>query len=638
MRFFNTLFLTLFVSVNMQAQSDDTPLCKHIDDAALRLHAALRTATTGINFDIKYHRCNWNVDPSQYQISGSVFTLFEAKSTLTQIEFDLSSSLLIDSVRYHSSALIYTHQNDIVSIQLPGAVAAGNLDSIEIFYNGNPPTSGFGSFNQGNHNGTPVLWTLSEPFGASDWWPSKNSLTDKIDSIDIFVTTPSANRVASNGKLISEVVNGSNKLYHWKSNYPIASYLVAIAVTNYVQYADYVPLAGGDSLEVLNYVYPEDLTTAQAQTQSIIPIIQLYDSLVIEYPFKSEKYGHAQFNWGGGMEHQTMSFVVNFGYSLLAHECAHQWFGDLITCGSWEDIWLNEGFATYFEGLTVERYSPANWLSWKQNKINNITSLPNGSVKCTDTTNVNRIFSGRLSYNKGSYLLNMLRWKLGDATFFQALRNYLNDPALKFGFAKTPDLINHLQNASGQSLTTFFNQWYYGEGFPSYQVNWSQQGSSVYVQINQTTSANISFFEMPVPIRFYGNGIDTTLVFNHTYSGQLFVANLPFQVTSIQFDPELWILSANNTITTGLPNVETNTSAFNIFPNPAKDQLTLSFEEMPIQIKTVTIVDATGKTVLNFFTEKKKEVINVKNMAKGNYLIEVKSGTKIYTNKFLISY
>jgi aminopeptidase N len=622
----------------MQAQSDDTPLCKHIDDAALRLHAALRTATTGINFDIKYHRCNWNVDPSQYQISGSVFTLFEAKSTLTQIEFDLSSSLLIDSVRYHSSALIYTHQNDIVSIQLPGAVAAGNLDSIEIFYNGNPPTSGFGSFNQGNHNGTPVLWTLSEPFGASDWWPSKNSLTDKIDSIDIFVTTPSANRVASNGKLISEVVNGSNKLYHWKSNYPIASYLVAIAVTNYVQYADYVPLAGGDSLEVLNYVYPEDLTTAQAQTQSIIPIIQLYDSLVIEYPFKSEKYGHAQFNWGGGMEHQTMSFVVNFGYSLLAHECAHQWFGDLITCGSWEDIWLNEGFATYFEGLTVERYSPANWLSWKQNKINNITSLPNGSVKCTDTTNVNRIFSGRLSYNKGSYLLNMLRWKLGDATFFQALRNYLNDPALKFGFAKTPDLINHLQNASGQSLTTFFNQWYYGEGFPSYQVNWSQQGSSVYVQINQTTSANISFFEMPVPIRFYGNGIDTTLVFNHTYSGQLFVANLPFQVTSIQFDPELWILSANNTITTGLPNVETNTSAFNIFPNPAKDQLTLSFEEMPIQIKTVTIVDATGKTVLNFFTEKKKEVINVKNMAKGNYLIEVKSGTKIYTNKFLISY
>jgi len=100
-------------------------------------------------------------------------------------------------------------------------------------------------------------------------------------------------------------------------------------------------MAVGDSLQVLNYVYPENLSSAQLQTPDIIPIIQLYDSLTIPYPFRNEKYGHAQFNWGGGMEHQTMSFMVNFNQDLMAHECAHQWFGDLITCGSWEDIWLN---------------------------------------------------------------------------------------------------------------------------------------------------------------------------------------------------------------------------------------------------------------------------------------------------------
>ncbi len=433
------------------------------------------------NYDLKYHRCEWEIDPAVYFIKGAITSYFKPTvSGFNQIAFDFSDSLDVDSVKYHNSVLSSIQLGgDVIQISLPSVIPINTLDSITVYYHGVPPSTGFGSFIQSTHNGVPVVWTLSEPFGAKEWWPCKQSLNDKIDSVDIFITTPQIYRAASNGLLLSENISGNSKIYHWKTRYPVAAYLIAAAVTNYSTYSDFVPLPGGDSLQVLNYVYPEGDSLARTLTPAIIEIIKFYDSIAVTYPFANEKYGHAQFGWGGGMEHQTMSFVVGFNYSLIAHECAHQWFGDHITCGSWQDIWLNEGFATYFEGLTVERYFPGNWLQWKTSAVNNITSWPGGSVLCDDTTSVNRIFDGRLSYNKGGYLLHMLRWKLGDSIFFLSLKNYLNDPLLAGKYARTPDLIAHFEAASNQSLTSFFNQWYYNQGFPSYHLLWGQTGSDV---------------------------------------------------------------------------------------------------------------------------------------------------------------
>ena len=437
------------------------------------------------------------------------------------------------------------------------------------------------------------------------------------------VTTPSVNRVGSNGVLLSETVQGANTVYHWQSHYPISTYLIAVAVTNYAQYSDYVPRSNGDSIQVLNYVYPEDLASAQSQTPDIINTILLYDSLFVEYPFADEKYGHAQFNWGGGMEHQTMTFIVNFGHSLMAHECAHQWFGDYITCGSWEDIWLNEGFATYLEGLTEEFNFPATWMGWKQAKIQNITSAPDGSVKCTDSTDINRIFNGRLTYNKGSYLLHMLRWQVGNANFFQGMKDYLNDPALHFGFAKTPDFIGHMQNASGQNLTTFFNQWYHNQGFPSYQISHTFDAgtNTVNLQINQTTShPSVSFFEMPVPIHFVGIGYDTTIVFNHAYSGQLFSANIPWQVDSVIFDPELWILSTNNSVTLGVTENENSNSLATVFPNPVKTVVNLHTQNT---ILVTEIIDINGRIMKSTKHNSNEVILNVDDLQVGLYFIKV---------------
>jgi aminopeptidase N len=594
----------------------------------------------GGNYDLKYHRCVWEIDPAVSFIKGNITSYFKpAINGFNQIEFDLSMVLTVDSVKFHNTNISFSQiNNDVLQINLPTIIPINTLDSVTVFYQGVPPHADTASFYQSTHNGTPIIWTLSEPFGAKDWWACKQSLTDKIDSLDIIVTVPQQNKVASNGILISEILSGNNKIFHWKTKYPIAAYLVGIAVTNYSGYSDFVPLQSGDSLEVLNYVYPENLATAQSQTPDIINIIKFYDSLTIEYPFAKEKYGHAQFNWGGGMEHQTMSFVVNFSHALMAHECAHQWFGDRVTCASWQDIWLNEGFATYFEGLTEERYFPDTWMTWKQQKIENITSLPDGSVLCDDTTSVKRIFSARLSYNKGAYLLHMLRCKLGDSIFFLALKNYLNDSLLAGSYAHTPALIAHLEATSNQSLKSFFNEWYYNQGYPSYQLVWAQSGNEVTLTVEQAQShSSVSFFEMPIQIMFIGQTRDTTIIFEHTYSGQIFSATINFPIIKVKFDPELRIISSGNTVTEK-QEYSSIDNQVNIYPNPTKDNLNILSLNNTNTVQSFEITDVSGKIIFKSdkYTGLQKLItISTISFSRGTYFIKLFLKTGVNYKSFI---
>lgn len=585
-------------------------------------------AQVGGNCDLKYHRCEWEIDPTVSFIKGSITSYFKpVVSGFTQIEFDLTSALTVDSVKYHTTNISFTQlTNDILQINLPSTIPINTLDSISVFYQGIPPGGDTASFYRTTHNGAPIIWTLSEPFGAKNWWPCKQSLTDKIDSVDIIVSTPQPNKVASNGILLSEISTGGNTISHWKTTYPIAAYLIGIAVTNYSSYSDFVPLQNGDSLQVLNYVYPENLAAAQAQTPEIINIIQFYDSLTIPYPFAKEKYGQAQFEWGGGIEHQTMSFVKTFNHDLMAHECAHQWFGDHITCASWQDIWLNEGFATYFEGLTEERFFSDTWMSWKEQKIANITSLPGGSVMCNDTTSESRIFDGRLSYNKGAYLLHMLRWKLGDITFFLAIKNYLSDTLLAGKYAHTTNLISHLEATSGSSLSNFFNEWYYGQGFPSYQLEWEQTGSNVTLTIDQTQShSSVPFYEMPIEIMFIGPAKDTTIIFDNTYSGQIFTPTINFPVINVKFDPKLWILSSGNTVKEKQGS-HSSDDQVSIFPNPTKSTLNILSLNNANTVEYFEIMDSSGKIVFRSDTYSgTQKLITISNISfsKGTYLVKL---------------
>lgn len=640
------IFISLIFINTTFAQTFDDDL-KSISEAeaksAMRRMSQVysRNLNTG-NYDIKYHRLNLNVDPSVAQISGDVTTYFEAKENLSQITFELTQNMVVSQVLQRGNALSFTqNSDDEVVITLSQTQNQGVLDSLTISYSGNPVSSGFGSFEQTTHNGAPIIWTLSEPYGAKGWWPCKQDLNDKIDSIDVYLNTPRFNPsneeyiALSNGVEISQTYNGNDKTTRYKHKFPIPAYLVAIAATNYAVYSHEVP-NDGNSFEIVNYVYPENLDYALDNTGVTVDIMEFFSNTFEEYPYAEEKYGHAQFGWGGGMEHTTVSFMGNFSRGLIAHELAHQWFGDKVTCGSWKDIWLNEGFATYLSGLVIENFDGNfSFRNWKEQRINSITSYPYGAVYLSDqdTTSVGRIFSSRLSYNKGAMVLHMLRKKIGDANFYQGMQAYLDDPNLAFSYAKTPDYKAKMEAVSGEDLTEFFNDWIYNEGYPSYAIELSQVSTNeVLIQVNQTQShSSVSFFEATVPVRIMGTGGETLdLQLNNTFNGETFLETVNFEVAGLLFDPEFDIISRNNTVVLGVEDFVLG-NEFLLYPNPVASVLQIKKPD-DLSINGVEIYDALGRRVMKATDQNS---IHVESLSTGIHFVKFTTNKGVFFKRII---
>lgn len=635
------LFLLIITSLTTSAQMPDPAFVerKSFSDSRSFLKSATFTESAGYaSTDLTYQRLNFTVDPAVNHISGSVFSILKIKhDNVGGIGFDLTSTLTVDSVFVEGKKIAFHHQNNKINITLPTPLKKESSVSAEVFYHGAPANTAFGSFTISKHNKVPVLWTLSEPYGAMDWWPCKESLADKIDSLDVFVTNPSQYRAASNGKLISDLVSGTNRTAHWKHRYPIATYLVAIAITNYETYSDFLNLPDGRKIEILNYIYPEYLEIAKTKSVEILNIMDFFNKKFITYPFASEKYGHAQFGWGGGMEHQTMSFMNNLDFDLVAHEMAHQWFGNYITLASWHDIWLNEGFATYLTGLAYENLQNGVWWpAYKDWILKSVISKPNGSVYVADTTNVSRLFDGRLSYNKGAALLHMLRWQTGDEKFFRGIKNYLTDPTIANGFASHNKFVKHMEMVADTSFTEYFNDWYYSEGYPIYTLTYFPDPANPAKQklrVRQTPShESVVFFEMMLPVRVWKGDKYKDLRLHHTQQNQEFtISDQPFD--KIEFDPDKWLIAKVDAIVPAKQLAQNQ--EIRIIPENSFGRIRVILPDFS-GTEMFRLIDLNGKTIQSGMLTAKDSGINFHVPAKGIYVVEIQTKGGSKTSKIVV--
>ena len=599
----------------------------------------LRVNPNTLNYDVTHHDLRFTINPDTTTpfISGVVSTTFRALSNMTTVTFDMATALAVSSVTMNGMGLTFTQSNYELNINLPTTLSTGTTATVIITYAGSPPQAE-AAFTRSTHAGTPVIYTLSEPFGARDWWPCKQDLNDKIDSFNIYITCPSAYIGVSNGLLQSSTTSGGNTTRHYRHNYPIPAYLISLNVTNYVTYNIQAGLGTVQNpfFPINNYLYPEgNTTTVQTAINQTVPVMNVFEEKFGFYPYRNEQYGHVQFSWGGGMEHTTMSSMGGWSRSLIAHELAHQWFGDKITCGTWRDIWLNEGFAEYLAGLVVESLDgPASFISWKTTKINNITTASNGALYLTEAEalNVSRIFSSRITYNKGSMVVHMLRWKMGDANFYQAVRNYLNDSNLAFGYAITADLKAHLEAVHGASLSEFFNDWVYMQGYPTYTITAQNWGAGqAKITVSQTQSdPSVTYFEMPLEIRLSGAGGATQdVIVNHTANGQQFIVSVPFVVTGVTFDPNKHIISKNNIVTLGTESFEWSATV-SVYPNPTNDVLHVMMPSS-LQLNKIEIYNTLGQLE----GEKSTADFSIADLAFGVHWLKISTSEGIIYKNFI---
>lgn len=539
-------------------------------------------------YDIKHLKFNISLTNISTAISGDVTTTAVTNvSGFDSYVFELDAQQTIDSVKINNQLRTVASAGALRTVSLPAALPAGTSFTAQVFYHGQPQ-SGSGFFQAGmNHvvassSGTHIMYTLSDPYRANEWWPCKQSVLDKIDSVDMWITVDANLKAGSNGLLKNVTpMPGNKNRFEWKTRYAINYYLISATVAPYSDYSYYMHFSNStDSMLVQNYIYDSVnyLTpTRKANLDLTGHIIDEFSQLFGRYPFWEEKYGHCMAEpLGGGMEHQTMSTMGFTDPLLIAHELGHQWWGDHVTYGRWNDIWLSEGMATYCEQLFLEAFStPANVLFKRMSDFNSAAQASGSVYLHDDTLDDARIFNGNLTYAKGGAVAHMLRYMAPtDSLFFATLRQFQQQFA--FGNAVTTDLQNIAEQLYGRDLDTFFQQWIYKEGYPTYSAKWYQNGNTVYFQLNQGTSkpSSQAFFTMPVEVRFTWPQGDTIVKVYHTHTGQIFSFDAPHAMTVMNIDPNLNILRKLSSIVNDPTLHVANTASSNeiwVLPNPTTD-------------------------------------------------------------------
>ncbi len=607
-------------------------------------------------YDQKFVHIALAVNDTNTYVSGSVKYKLLAKSSLDTVYFEFTTNVTIDSTQINNQNSAYYYSSDSLFVFPNSSINQGSEFWVQIWYHGNPNSTGFMRGINNTYDAVYhqiVTWTLSESFHLKDWLPCKQDLTDKFDSAWLFITVDSSLKVGSNGLLSQITQLGNGKVcYEWKEHHPIVYYLLSFAASKYVEHNVYAhPTGYPDSILIQNYLYnnPQFLIDNTWNISQMAPIFELFCDKFGMYPWADEKFGHALCPVGGGMEHQTMTSLGYLDPWLVAHELTHQWYGDHITCASWQDIWLNEGFASYGE------YIYAQYMVSQANADANMAYChkkaklePNGSVYVpfADVWNEGRIFNGNLSYKKGSAVIHMLRYlSNSDSLFFVAIKQ------MQTQFADsviTGEDVKHIfENVNGKSFEDFFNQYYYGEGYPIYRLIWLQDslitgfGNLRILLDQQGSSNNNPLFTTPLQIKVsFAENPDSVIVIQPSQNVQMFQIDVNNnKVSGLTFDPQNWILDSLFYvfhITQEVEQIELDGFFITLGPNPASDELHFKYSGLDNFNGSIKIYDLSGRELLNYNIKNNQENIPLIDLKTGMYLTEIKGNHIQLTRKLII--
>ena len=520
--------------------------------------------------------------------------------------------LSVDSVLLEGRQLSYNLLGGNILIDLDTSFQMYDTFAVKVAYNGNP-TSGYYWFTDPGTTPETTAFTSTEPSDSRYWFPCFDEPWDKADmGCQMKAQVPIEFVVASNGLLTSvDTIGGTHVSYTWQEENAIATYLMSVAITKYALILDEYVNSLGDTIPVQHFVYPQDSAPAVVNFGKVPEMMEYYSGIFGEYPFA--KYGHAvvQPFWGG-MEHQTMTTILRWAAvsgweSGVAHELAHQWWGDMVTCFTWPDIWINEGFATYAEALWVEyEYGTAAYHSnmWEKG----FDYFEQDSSQRFAIYDPPQLFNWGIVYCKGAWVLHMLRHIMpSDSVYFAIYPDY--GATYEFGNASTADFRSKAEEHYGADLGWYFQEWIYGQGHPQYNYGWNSQdlGGGEYeieIQIEQIQVDAPPVFEMPIDIRVNTSTIDTVIVVWNDQRFQSFTDTLSLSSppTGIAFDPDNWILDEHWEVPYGIAekthSVRARPNGLRASPNPFRGAVIIALSAGdwgPDQC--VEIFDLAGRSV-----------------------------------------
>lgn len=589
-------------------------------------------------YDVHYYFLDLNLTDTSTQMSGLAEMHAKALTNLDTALLEFSTAYTISSIEVDGIPVMCTHQN--TALKIPVNKLQGQQFKIRVNYSGAPIHAGLWAYigdgllnspEAGSFNA--VTFTYSQPFHAYKWFPVKQSLKDKADSCAVWITVPDSCKAGSNGTLeqVVDLGNGMHR-FEWKHRHPIDYYLISIAVSKYQEYNVTAYPAGSGPVLIQNYIIPSMVQTNQPYIDTVADMMELFADLFGPYPFADEKYGHCIVPFLGGMEHQTMTTIGGFNPSFTSHELAHQWFGNRVTCSSWADIWVNEGLASYAEYLMDEHLHIEDPLQNMLYIHNNVMSQPGGAVWVEDSLDSGRIFDNRLVYDKGAAIVHTLRFLIDDdSVFFAGLKQYQDIYANSV--ASGIQLVEVMENVSGKDFSHFLEEWYFGEGYPSYYVRWNSAGSDLLLEIYQTASYTTPIFTNDLELQFERNGLaDTVIRFQIGGVQNYFVIPNASTYTNITaIDPNNWICNKSNGIvkdstlhsSAGLTSTLSKPRV-NIYPNPSDGPLTVDMNTS--EKYDLLLMDSKGSRVISsHFTG--SATLDLKNLVKGTYILQIISQT-----------